>query len=184
MAPPFVYINGYPGLLDNHQLIDPVAAVYDRSMPEYQGLRKVIRRGILKSIATSVSWRDITWVFTDSQSWSGVGKAAVDDYIHAAEMRGSPIISIILSCCPEENVLRLEAADRRETKLNDVEILREIRRTEDLYHFGGAMEIDIDVTGLPAHHAAQTLYDFIQNVIALLAIIDGEGKKKDKALSS
>ncbi|KAL8860484.1 MAG: hypothetical protein Q9178_003143 [Gyalolechia marmorata] len=60
MAPPFVYINGYPGvgkytiakelaqmlpnakLLDNHLFIDPVAAVYDRSMPEYQGLRKLV----------------------------------------------------------------------------------------------------------------------------------------------
>ena len=29
-------------LLDNHLLIDPVAAVYDRSMPEYQGLRKLV----------------------------------------------------------------------------------------------------------------------------------------------
>lgn len=29
-------------LPDNHLLIDPVAAVYDRSMPEYQWLRSMI----------------------------------------------------------------------------------------------------------------------------------------------
>ncbi|KAL8853939.1 MAG: hypothetical protein Q9221_001247 [Calogaya cf. arnoldii] len=187
MAPPFVYINGYPGiskltiakelvygvtfsvsldprpnmprkllpnakLLDNHLLIDPVAAVYDRSMPEYQGLRKLVRSSILNSISTSTSLQDITWIFTDSQSSDKVGQAAVADYIHAAELRGSPIISIILSCSVEENTIRLGAADRRGTKLNDIEILLEIRETEDLYRFGGEMEINIDVTQLSPYH--------------------------------
>ncbi|KAL8752771.1 MAG: hypothetical protein Q9199_005508 [Rusavskia elegans] len=182
MAPPFIYINGYPGvgkytiakklvkllpnakLLDNHLLIDPVAAVYDRSMPEYQWLRRRIRSSILNSIALSISLRDVTWIFTDSQSSSEVGKAAVTDYIHAAELRGSPIISIILSCATEENVLRLGAADRRGTKLRDAKILLEIRKTEDLYRFGGETEIDIDVTELRPHHAAQAIYDFVRNV--------------------
>lgn len=108
--------------------------------------------------------RDVTWIFTDSQSSGKVGKAAVADYIHAAELRGSPIISIILSCATEENLLRLGAARRRGTKLNDAKILLEIRKTEDLYRFGGETEIDIDVTELPPHHAAQAIYDFIQNV--------------------
>ncbi|KAL8674595.1 MAG: hypothetical protein Q9168_001038 [Polycauliona sp. 1 TL-2023] len=159
-------------LLDNHQLIDPVAAVYDRSMPEYQPLRKIVRQGILNSIATSISLRDVTWIFTDSQSSDRVGEAAVADYLHAAELRGSPIISIILSCSPEENVRRLGAADRRGTKLNDAGILQEIRATEDLYHFGGEMEFDIDVTTQLPLDAARMMCRFIQNVSS-----PGEPKK-------
>ncbi|KAL8771844.1 MAG: hypothetical protein Q9209_002782 [Squamulea sp. 1 TL-2023] len=174
MAPPFIYINGYPGvgkqmlpnakLLDNHLLIDPVAAVYDRSMPEYQGLRKLVRQGILSSIATSTSLKDVIWVFTDSQSSDEVGRAAVADYISAAETRGSPIISVILMCCAEENVLRLGAASRGKNKLNDADILLEIREKEDLYHFGGAAEIEIDITKMPVHYAAQKIFDFVQKV--------------------
>lgn len=55
---PFIYINGFPGvgkltiarelqkllpkaeLIDNHQLIDPVAAIFERTDPEYQPARK------------------------------------------------------------------------------------------------------------------------------------------------
>lgn len=61
-------------------------------------------------------------------------------------------------------MLRLKAADRRGTKLNDAKILLEIRKTEDLYRFGGETEIDIDVTELPPHLAAQAIYDFVRNV--------------------
>ncbi|KAL8800102.1 MAG: hypothetical protein Q9182_005414 [Xanthomendoza sp. 2 TL-2023] len=182
MAPPFIYINGYPAvgkytvakrlvqmlpnakLLDNHLLIDPVAAVYERSMPEYQGLRKLVRKSILDSISTSLSLRDVTWVFTDSQSSDKVGQAAVADYIHAAQTRGSPIVSIILGCRAEENVLRLGAAGRLKTKLSDAEILLKIRETEDIYHFGGKAELEIDTTKMSAYHAAQAIFDFVQKV--------------------
>ncbi|KAL9038628.1 MAG: hypothetical protein Q9180_003022 [Flavoplaca navasiana] len=153
-------------LLDNHLLIDPVAAVYDRSMPEYQGLRKTMRHGILMSIATSLSLQSVTWIFTDSQSSSEVGKAAISDYIHAAETRGSPVISVILSCSMEENVRRLGETSRRGTKLNNAEILLDIRETEDIHHFGGEREIDIEISGLHPHHVAQMIFDFVRNVSA------------------
>ncbi|KAL8786654.1 MAG: hypothetical protein Q9213_002683 [Squamulea squamosa] len=149
-------------LLDNHLLIDPVAAVYNRTMPEYQGLRKLV--GILDSIATSTSLKDVIWIFTDSQSSDEVGRAAVADYISAAETRGSPIISVILMCCAEENVFRLGAASRGKNKLNDADILLEIREKEDIYHFGGAAEIEIDITKMPVHYAAQMIFDFVQKV--------------------
>ncbi|KAL8736683.1 MAG: hypothetical protein Q9166_000049 [cf. Caloplaca sp. 2 TL-2023] len=182
MAPPFVYINGYPGvgkytiakelmkilpnakLLDNHLLIDPVAAVYDRSMPEYQGLRTLVRQGILNVIATSHSLKDVTWIFTDSQSSDEIGRAAVGDYIHAAKTRGSPLISIVLSCCAEENVLRLGAQSRRKSKLDDADVLLEIRETEDIYHFGGETELEIDITKMPIYQAAQKMFEFVQKV--------------------
>lgn len=57
---PTIYINGFPGVgkltvakelqtllpnaevVDNHRLIDPVAAIYERSHPRYQALRKQV----------------------------------------------------------------------------------------------------------------------------------------------
>ncbi|KAL8738293.1 MAG: hypothetical protein Q9181_000882 [Wetmoreana brouardii] len=182
MAPPLIYINGYPGvgkytiakelvkllpnakLLDNHQLIDPVAAVYERWMPEYQGLRKTVRKGILDSIATSTTLMDVTWIFTDSQSSDEVGSAAVADYIHAARTRSSPLISVILMCNTDENLRRLKAELRGKTKLNDTDVLLEIRESKDLYHFGGDAELTLDVTELSPVAAAQKILDFVTKV--------------------
>ena len=69
---PIIYINGYPGvgkqtiarelmsilpypvkLLDNHLLIDPVAALLDRSSPEYYPLQQRVRSTLLSAIAQS-----------------------------------------------------------------------------------------------------------------------------------
>ncbi|KAL8905051.1 MAG: hypothetical protein Q9207_002866 [Kuettlingeria erythrocarpa] len=179
MAPPFISINGYPGvgkytiaqellrllpnvkLLDNHQLIDPVAAVYERDMPEYQGLRKSVRKGILDSIAASDSLRDVTWIFTDSQSSDEVGSAAVADYIHAARARGSQVLSVILICEEAENIRRMRTGQRGRTKLNDADILLMIRRTEDLYRFGGKAELELDVTLFSPAEAAHKILEFV-----------------------
>ncbi|KAL8930731.1 MAG: hypothetical protein Q9208_000272 [Pyrenodesmia sp. 3 TL-2023] len=148
-------------LLDNHQLIDPVAAVYERDMPEYQGLRKHVRKGILDSIATSESLKGVIWIFTDSQSSSKVGSAAVADYIHAARIRGSQLISVVLTCAEDENIRRMKSEQRGGTKLHDVDILLEIRRMEDLYRFGGNAELELDVTILSPIEAARKIVDFV-----------------------
>ncbi|KAL8715931.1 MAG: hypothetical protein Q9220_000598 [cf. Caloplaca sp. 1 TL-2023] len=150
--------------LDNHLLIDPVAAVYERHMSEYQGLRKLMRKGILDSIAGSKSLVDVTWVFTDSQSSDEVGAAAVADYIDAARTRGSQLISIILTCSRTENVRRLGAEHRGKTKLSDAHVLQVIRREEDIYRFGGDAELELDVTRLSAAIAAEKILDFVATV--------------------
>ncbi|KAL8834252.1 MAG: hypothetical protein Q9170_003839 [Blastenia crenularia] len=147
-------------LLDNHQLIDPVATVYERGMPEYQGLRKYIV-GILDSIAKSKSLKDITWIFTDSQSSDEVGAAAVADYIHAAQTKGASVVSVILTCDQEENVRRVLSEQRGKTKLDNVDVLLGIRQEEDLYRFGGKAELELDVTRMSAVAAAHEIADFV-----------------------
>ncbi|KAL8762088.1 MAG: hypothetical protein Q9184_001860 [Pyrenodesmia sp. 2 TL-2023] len=152
-------------LLDNHRLIDPVAAVYERDMPEYQGLRKHLRKGILDSIATSESLKDVTWIFTDSQSSDAVGSAAVADYIHAAHTKGSQLISVILTCAEDENSRRVKSEQRGGTKLHDVDVLLGIRRTEDLYRFGGKAELELDVTLLSPIEAAHEIVGFVTQTV-------------------
>lgn len=48
--------------------------------------------------------------------------------------------------------------------MNDVDILRNIRRTEDLYRFGGMAECEIDVTSLSVDAAAHRIADFLTKI--------------------
>lgn len=70
---PFIYINGFPGVgkltiatelqkllpsskvINNHLLIDPVAAIHERSDPEYQPLRKALASLLIMQHPT-LSW--------------------------------------------------------------------------------------------------------------------------------
>ena len=179
--PIFVYINGYPGVgkfsvakelaklldnakvLDNHRLIDTTAMLYERGMPEYQPSRKQLRSVVLDSLASSISTKDVTWIFTDQQSSSANGTAAAKTYEAAAKARGSPFVSVVLHCGLEENIKRLSSGGRGgdNTKLTDVGILEAIRENEDIYHFRNDLELEINVTSLEATAVADTIKDFV-----------------------
>ncbi|KAK3945477.1 hypothetical protein QBC46DRAFT_250246 [Diplogelasinospora grovesii] len=184
--PPFIYINGYPGVgkltvakelskllpkakvINNHLLIDPVAAVFDRTAEEYQPLRQVLRREVLTSLATSTSTRDVTWIFMDQQSSSNLGSSSTRDYQNAAAVRGSPFISIILHCELDENLKRATGEDRGKdanTKLTDLGILRSIREREDIFHFKDEYELELDITRLSPSEAAAKIHDHISKTL-------------------
>ncbi|GAB7345518.1 hypothetical protein MBLNU457_3833t1 [Dothideomycetes sp. NU457] len=180
---PFIYINGYPGigkltiarelqklipnsrLVHNHALIDATSSVYARDEEDYQPLRQAMRRTVLSSISQSATTRSITWIFTDSQSSDAIGSACSTDYLSAAQERGSEFFSVVLSCSLEENLRRLVIVGRGEGggngKLVDVGILKMIRETEDVYHFGGERECEIDVSEKSAGEVAREIMGFI-----------------------
>jgi len=122
------------------------------------------RRDVLQAIATSQSTSSTTWIFTDQQSSSQNGSASAKDYYNAAKQRGSPFISIVLECGLEENCRRITDASRggeSNTKLTDLNILRSIRNTEDIYTFGGDEELKLDVTNLSSVESAGAIAKFI-----------------------
>lgn len=176
-------------VISNHLLIDPVAAVFERSDPEYQPLRRTLvspfphhsldsrsrlrdshkrqRREILTSIATADSTRGISWIFTDQQSSNDAGSSTAKEYHSAAISRGSYFISIVLTCAVEENYRRAISEDRGKgsnTKLTDLDILCKIREGEDIFHFGGEMELELDITDLSPTEAASKAYEHICKV--------------------
>ncbi|KAK4231884.1 hypothetical protein QBC38DRAFT_464820 [Podospora fimiseda] len=179
--PPFIYINGYPGVgkftvakevckllpnakvINNHLLINPAAAVFDRTDEEYQPLRKALRSALLHSIATAKSTHDVAWIFTDQQSSSILGSSVAREYQNAALVRESPFFSIILHCEVEENLKRAVSGNRgstgSNTKLTDINILRGIREREDIFHFGDANELELDVTELSPIEAAIKIHE-------------------------
>ncbi|KAK3904054.1 hypothetical protein C8A05DRAFT_14037 [Staphylotrichum tortipilum] len=190
--PPFIYLNGYPGVgkltvakelckllphskvVDNHLLIDPVAAVFDRTAEEYRPLRQVLRRAVLTSIATAKSTEDVTFIFTDSQSSNSLGRSSAADYQNAAATRGSLFIPIVLTCDSEENLKRASGGGRgsSDTKLTDLDTLRDIREKEDLFRFEDDNQMDLDITCLPPSEAAAKI---LQHVVRVLGkVSDGE----------
>lgn len=92
----------------------------------------------------SKSTKNTTIVLTNQQSFSELGISAAQDYQQVADLRGSPFISIILYYCElEENLKRLSETRKggeQNTNLIDPKILRDIRETEDLYHFADKLE--------------------------------------------
>jgi hypothetical protein len=121
---------------------------------------------VLDAIAKSESTKHVTWIFTDSQSSEEVW-AAPKDYTSAAAARGSPFVSIVLTCDLDENITRLTNSSRSgpKTKLTDVDILREIRETEDIMHFGGELELEIDVTTKEPSAVAEEIKAFLAHVV-------------------
>ena len=87
----------------------------------------------------------------------------MEDYRRAAAEKGSPFFSIVLQCDLEENLRRLLGSERgvHNTKLTDIEILRHIRDTEDIYHVGDKLELEIDVTHKSAQEVAVVIKEFL-----------------------
>ena len=108
----------------------------------------------------------MTYIFTDScEPGSGVAQ----EYEASAMKKGCPFISIILSCRLEENIKRLSSVGRggpSNTKLTDLGIFRTVRETEDIYHFGGPMELELDITETSAAATAQKVNAFIQECLS------------------
>src|ERR1700737_2018656 len=149
-AAPFIYINGHAGvgklsvaqklvpflgqpakLLDNHLLIDPVAALLERTSKEYQPLRKLVRDTILSAIVNSNELKGTIIIFTDSQSSNTEGSSVAKEYEEAAKSRGSQFLSFRLECDEDEYLRRAMSEDRKQsraTKLTDEKIIRQLRQ--------------------------------------------------------
>ncbi|KAL7899223.1 hypothetical protein HDV63DRAFT_334189 [Trichoderma sp. SZMC 28014] len=182
--PPFIYINGYPGIgkltiakeleklvpdskvYHNHLFIDPIAPLVDRDSPHYQDIRTSFRRHILNTIATSEAAARFTWIFTDSRSSGPIGSAGAQDYKDAANLREALFVPIILHCEMTENLTRISSEERGagNTKLRDPAVLKTIRLTEDIYTFGGPYELKLDVTSMTAPEAAKKIYEHLVEV--------------------
>lgn len=71
-----------------------------------------------------------------------------------------PSFPVVLTCEAEETFKRAQGEGQGGasiTKLSDLFILSKIR-AEDVYHFGGPREAELDVTGLTPSEAARQTY--------------------------
>jgi hypothetical protein len=168
-----VHINGWPGtgkltiarclarrlggrLLDNHTLLNPAEALFNRRNPKWQELRSSIRALVLDFAAQLPATEPL--ILTDALANFDYDRRLFDDCRVLAERRSARLVAAILSCDHAENERRLVSAGRRELhKLTDVEVLADLRSRYTLLRPAGIDLIEIDVTALTDEEAALVL---------------------------
>jgi hypothetical protein len=176
---PLIYINAFPGtgkfttartlvslltnsfLLDNHTLIDPVAARFSRDHPEYRHERKLERDRAFKKYIEGEEWAGSVVVCTDFRA---TGDAIAGEYQMAAKRAGRLFVPVCLECGVEENLKRVVSDERKcggTTKLVDPEEVTKFRGMYELHRFGGDEELVIDVTELPSEVVALVIFDWM-----------------------
>lgn len=202
---PLVWINGFPGvgkltvarellklytkeqvaLIDNHQLIDSVAARFQRDDPQYYVERRKERRKAFERWVLNRDERHRLVVFTgdpltcsicanrnlthkaDCQSKNELGSAVGAEYEDAALRAGRVFIPVVLHCDQSENLKRAVSTERQEsgtTKLTDVEILAELRAEHVMLTFDLPTQLVLDVSDLMPSVTAWKLYEHIASI--------------------
>lgn len=179
---PIIYINGFPGvgkytiaqklvkilenskLIDNHLLINPVDAIIDRKCPDYQKIRKTIRKSVLDIISENIYTFNNIYIFTDSQSISDC--SVCKEYETAANKRNCIFIPITLTCSIEENLNRIVSQDRSlKGKLTSKDIFRSLIEEEEPFRFDTKYHLEIDITNINSDNCAQIIKNHILNII-------------------
>ena len=150
-------------LVHNHLLIDPAAAVLERSQPGYNELRTAIRQAVFTTLVDQSSTYETIYVFTDWQSGNAVGSGVCEEYLAMAKARGSQFIPILVSCEEQENVRRIQGVERAiSTKLTDSELLLQWRQEVDpppVYLFRDIeARMELDVSSLSPEQAADAIW--------------------------
>ena len=172
-----LHINGWPGtgkrtigkivaeriggrLLDNHVMLNPAEALFERGDPLDASLRDAVREVTLdhaERLAPSVSI-----ALTDALSDDAEDTASFERYRRLAQRRGSRLISVVLEIAWEENGRRLVSPGRSSAlKLTRVEVLDAMRSRYRLLRPSGIEVIDLDVTELSAVAAAGQIVDLL-----------------------
>ena len=169
-----LHINGWPGsgkltiarplakrlgarLLDNHTLLNPAEALFERRDPNYWPLRNAIRSLVFDYAARLPA--TVAIVFTDALSDDPHDSATFDSCRDLAERRGVPIVSVVLDCDLQENLRRLAAPGRAELqKLTRLDMLSGLRTKYRLLRPEGVERLDLDVTGLTAEQAVAAIW--------------------------
>ncbi|GIZ43980.1 hypothetical protein CKM354_000718900 [Cercospora kikuchii] len=182
-----VWINGFPGvgkltvarellklytkeqvaLIDNHQLIDSVAARFQRNDPQYYVERRKERQKAFERWVLNRDERHRLVVFTDCQSKNELGSAIGAEYEDAALRAGRVFIPVVLHCDQSENLKRAVSTERQEsgtTKLTDVEILAELRAEHVMLTFDLPTQLVLDVSDLMPSVTAWKLYEHIASI--------------------
>ncbi|KAL8792684.1 MAG: hypothetical protein Q9195_004744 [Heterodermia aff. obscurata] len=185
---PLILLNGYPGVgkaavasalqdlipgskfLENHLLIEPVAALLEREETGYRDLRKALRAPILDSISQHTALLQRTIITTYYQETLENSDISLHEYLASAKAGGRPFVVFILQCSPEENIKRLVGRSSTwKSKLSDVDILADIRQICSLYSFSehgyGAPEVweyRLDIEDIRPEDAAHRILEVLE----------------------
>lgn len=170
---PILHINGWAGsgkrtiaarlaeltstrLIDNHALLNPVQALYERSDPRAPGFRQSLRDLVFAELHNLP--QNTKLIFTDALADDAYCRGLFQDVIKLAKSRRAPLTAINLSVAEPENIRRLTDPSRAPLrKLRDPETLRHLRQTETLLSGLADQTRTLDVTDLSADQASHQL---------------------------
>ena len=168
-----VHINGWPGtgkltiarcltarlggrLLDNHTLLNPAEALFDRESPHWWPLRNSVRAIVLEFAARVDAATPL--VLTDALADIYSDRQTFEDYRPLAAKRGARLVSVILRCAPEEKLRRLASPGRAEQhKLTNAALLQSWQVKLQLLRPTGVDVLELDVTSISPEQAAAEL---------------------------
>jgi hypothetical protein len=102
------------------------------------------------------------YIFTDARS--EFENCVEDFYDLSREPWGRRFYSVVLECEVGKNLRRLmdEGRGKGNGKLTDPEVLLELRRTYEIWKFGGKDELVVDVTFRSPGEVAGVILDFVE----------------------
>lgn len=168
---PVIHICGWPGagkytigselarklngrLLDNHLILDPASALFERRSPMHFAMRADVR-AVINRYARDLP-KEVSLILTDALAETDEDRALFAPTEALAKARQVPLFAVTLKLSLEENIKRLtNPARAARAKLMQTEVLVQIRQDKELLRPDGAIEID--VTDLSAEEAAERI---------------------------
>lgn len=150
-------------LVDNHLLIDLVAAICERGGSEYLAMIEKIMQLVLEQIA---EMPDEIFIFTNALSAEGAeDRKRLDLIKRFAENRKISFVQILLQCDLEENKRRIVSENRKlKGKLMNVAELEEICKNCSIYHPPAEYSLTIDSTHLSAEETSEEIKNYIEKI--------------------
>ncbi len=179
-VPLVIHICGWPGsgkqaigtalayriggrLIDNHLMIDPASAIYDRGDSGHSHLRAQVREAVFEhALKLSLG---VPIIFTNALADTPADHGLYAPFDAFAQQRGARLLAVTLVISEEENVKRLLDSGRiGRSKLMDRDVLLSHRAELELLRPEGA--IDVCVDGLTAEQAADQIAVLCGNEVA------------------
>jgi hypothetical protein len=172
-----LHINGWPGsgkrtigaivaaqiggrLLDNHAMLNPAEALFERQDPLHASLYNAVRVVTLDHAAWLAP--GVSIVLTDPLSDDEADTNRFDDFRRLAARRSAQLMAVVLGIAPEENIRRLLTPGRSEhRKLMRPEVLRQMRERYRLLRPAEVEVLDLDITHLTADEAAAQILEWM-----------------------
>ncbi len=173
-----IHINSYPGVgkltialelqrliggkvLDNHSVYNVALALCELKSPEYYETLRAVRRIAYDRIAAIPA--NIPVVLTNAHAeQSKWGQEARQSLHDLADARGTPLLSVILTCDPDEHARRIQSVDRRlARKPTDPDLFQGNRDGVPLLDCHNPSAFTLDVTALTAGEAAQAISSWL-----------------------
>lgn len=173
-----IHINGWPGsgkrsigkilaanmggrLLDNHAMLNPAEALFERSDPLHLELHQAVR-DITFDYAARVA-PTVPIVLTDPLSDDAHDTSVFERFRALAVRRKARLVAVTLDIDLAENVRRLESPDRADhRKLTRADVLMDLQRRYRLLRPEGAEVFSLDVTRLTAAEAAGRIANWLR----------------------